>query len=294
MVQRLPATALGGDGHRDLALDPGPALRFAGELRVAVQHLAQGGLPRRPLVPEVRAHVPPDPQQRLRVHGDGLVAGGPQHPVVVLGVAAGDVLVHRTDGPPERVLPHDGGAHARLGPPGAEQVGEPEDGAVLALGDQLVVDGDRHVGDGGVRAGGFEEGQLVAGLRREPQVVVVAEPDVGGAGGGGAAVAAARQPVAPVVEQNADGAVRIVDRQPPLGLVLVPRHDGLDRPRVVLGDDRGDGLADLHRTRVGGDHHAEVELAHWGLSWVQRVAEPLPARIRRYRFRPGRSVTGGR
>ena len=56
--------------------------------------------------------------QRIRSSGSGstgdrLVAGGAQHPVVVLGVPAGDVLVERADVVPERVGPHHGACPCR-------------------------------------------------------------------------------------------------------------------------------------------------------------------------------------
>src|SRR3954454_12358376 len=100
LAQRLDPAVARREGERDLPADAGRALPAAGQLGMLAQQVALGVHDGRPAAEVERAAVPVHDHQRLPADRDRRVPGHPQQPLVVLAVAARDVLVDLTGGGP--------------------------------------------------------------------------------------------------------------------------------------------------------------------------------------------------
>src|SRR5437879_2068083 len=246
-------------GQGDLAGDAGQAGGLPLELGNLLQQVGEGVDDHLPAVGEVRRLVPVDVDQRLLDGQDPGLPGAPEEPLVVLGVAAGDVLVDEAD-PVEGRPAHDDRGGVGLHDPGPQQVGEGDPAVGEDPGDRLVLvdDPDAAGGDLGVGVG-IEGGHLAGQLLRQPLVVVVAEGDVGPAGGQDAGVAGAGQ--AGVALGVADygagpsGGDLDLDR---VGLRLVEDDHDLDLAGVGLLHHPPDGPVQQHGAFPGGDDDGDL------------------------------------
>ena len=243
-------------GEGDLTGDAGQPGRLLVELGHLLEEVGEGVHDHLPAVGEVRRLVPVHVHQRL-LHGQDLSGpGGPQQPLVVLGIAAGDVLVDEADPVEGGPGDHHGGG-VGLHDPGAEQVGEGDPVGRVDPGHFLVLvaDVDATGGHLGRRTGDHGR-HLALELGRQPLVIVVAEghelahrrqhPAVAGAGQAGGAVVAdhAQRPSLGHVHLGTDG------------LGLIEDEDALQVALVALLHDPLHGPAQQHRPLPGGDDDA--------------------------------------
>ena len=199
---------------------------------------------------------------RGSVHGPDVgPAGGPQQQVVVLGVAAGQLLVDQADPVDQRLPAEQVGRRVGLRHARAEQLGVGDPPAVEDPGRDLAPRLDQHAGGDDLHVGvGGQQLDLGVELARQPQVVVVAEGHQLGGGRGDAGVAGAGQARDPLVAEGADDPLGargadLLALQVGLGLGLVEHGQHLDVARVALVDDGLHGSPQQHRSVTRGDHH---------------------------------------
>ena len=95
-AQCPPGLSHGGLGESTLAENAGEASGLVGKLGCLVDEELERGIDRCPPVAEIGVGVPLDLGHRVRYDQDRLDAGGPEQPVVVLGVPTRELFVDRT------------------------------------------------------------------------------------------------------------------------------------------------------------------------------------------------------
>ena len=86
-----------GLGEGGLALDPSPPPWVRGQLGMLAQQVFEAVSDRLPALGEIRLLVPENVDKRLLDRNDRTSPGGAQQKVVVLSVAAGNLLVQQPD-----------------------------------------------------------------------------------------------------------------------------------------------------------------------------------------------------
>jgi hypothetical protein len=241
-------------GEGELGVDPCGPGAVAGDFWMVLEHPVQRVGLGFPLPRVVRGRAPDHPDQRLVHVDDRMTAGGPQHEIPVLVLAARDGLVDQADPVGQGLAPGQVGRRVHHHHAGAEQVRMRDLGPASQprMGRAREVHHDGAARELRIRPGAHRL-DLGAELTRQPFVVVIAERDEIGVQHGDAGVAGAGQAWRPGVDRH-DQAHPV--GQPLVRLGPVVHHHDAELTRVILGEDGGERSAQRTRPIVRRHHHA--------------------------------------